>query len=250
MPAVAYRNLQDNRGYGGLTTGLNQLLADNSVTLIVAAGGLISELAAGPSTKDYIGLVGTPPAGPGGHFKGRVDLQSVASNHARRTHLHNVHNIAFADQCLYSNTFSAMSVQERRPTGGGTGTPWGYIASVSISEADTPAQRQQKYANAFTAIPANISAVIISADPYFNYTGNELVQAANTWVNVAGTSRRVCYPLQEYLNVAPSAPAAGKTCICGPHILQACNYLGQWAAHVIAGNPAPGNLPQPPCSDH
>jgi len=251
LPAVVYRNLQDGLGYGGLANGLNHLVADGSVTLIVAAGGLVTELAATNSTKDYIGLVGAPPAASGRYSKGRVDLHSVANDHMHRTHLQTAHNIPFNAQCLFSNSMSAMSGQERGPAGAGAGTPWGYIANIQISEADTPAQRQQKYANAFTAIPANIRATIISADPFFNRYSSELVQAANTWVNAAGTSRRVCYPLQEYLNTAPN-PAAGKTCICGPFIQQAYNYLGQLAAHVIqpVGHPAPGNLPQPACSDH
>jgi hypothetical protein len=250
LSGITYNRSNVNLGYSisSLTNGLHNLINDTSVTLIVACGGLVSEMVAATSSKDYISLVGSPPAAPGTHFKGRVDLQSADSNHTRRIHLRDTHGIQFADQCILSNDFSAMSAKERLPTGGGT--QWGHVRPIKVSEADAdPAARQQKYVDAFNAIPGSIRAVIISADPYFNFTSHELVHAANNWVNAA-PNRRVCYPLQEYGNAVP-APTPGRTCLCGPSLVEAYQYLGRLAANVIAPGghrPSPGNLPQP-CVD-
>jgi hypothetical protein len=111
LPSVAYRNLQVNLGYSisKLNNGLNQLLGDNNVTLIVSCGGLITELIAANSKVNYIALVGSTPTSLGRNYKGHVDLESRANNQARRVHLQNQHGIGFQNQCLLSNDFSAMS---------------------------------------------------------------------------------------------------------------------------------------------
>jgi hypothetical protein len=248
MANVPYRKVQDNCGYdaNSLNTALQNLIGDGSVTLIVAVGGLATEVAATNSSKDYISLVGTAPASPGAHSKGRVSLGSVGYNQQRRTHLHNnPFNIPFDQHCLLSNDNSAMSGDERSNSGGG-GIRWGQVQPIQIGKSDTPQHRQQKYANAFNQVGSSMRAVIISADPYFKFTSNELVTAADTWVTVAGTTRRVCYPFQEYGN---DSPTANKTSLCGPSIVQGYNYVGQLAAHTLDSNrPKPGNLPQA-CND-
>jgi hypothetical protein len=242
MPGVSHRNLQVDLGYAGLAGGLALLLADGAVDLIAAVGGMRTEQATTNwNMRNYISLVGRPAGGAGGHFKGRVDLGSVANNNARRIHLKNGHGIPFNQQALLSNSTSAMSGPERLPTA--PGIPWPHIEALDLDETDnTSAGRRQKYVNAFSAIPVNIKAIVISADPFYKKWSNELVFWANQWV-VAGPSRRICYPFQEYQS---DSPQPGLTCLYGPRLVEAYGFLGQLAAHAISsdGHPAPGQLPQ------
>jgi hypothetical protein len=244
MAAVTHRNYQDNLGYNGgsLNEGLSFLNSDPLVTLIIAVGGLVTELAAASASKQYISLVGAGSREAGEHFEGRVSLGSVGTNHARRARLLASHGIPFNRQCLLSNDFSAMKRDERRGTGGGGGVAWGEVVRIQISEDDLPAERQAKYQGAFGSVSGTMRAVIISADPYFRFSSNELVAEANNWVSAAG-NRRVCYPFQEYGN---DGPTATKTSLYGPSLEQGYEYLGLLAAHIIdnVNNPAPGSLPQ------
>jgi hypothetical protein len=242
---ITYRNSQHSLGHGAgdLSNGLQALLDDQQVTLIVAVGGLVSELAADRSTKAYISLVGGAPQNPGMHFRGRVNLGSVGDNQMRRTHLNNrtIHDIPFNRHCLLSNPLTGFSAQEQ--TGGGIA--WGRVEPADIRKDDTVLQVRHKFANAFAQIgTTNMRAVVVSADSWYTKHKNELVSAANQWVDQAGTSRRVSYPFQEYRS---AQPVPRKACFCGPSILEAYNHVGRLAAHVLVGGGAPGNL-QKPCT--
>jgi hypothetical protein len=233
-----YPNPQQRLGYNAarFNAGLTTLNADTQVTLIIAVGGIVAEL---PAThpnpqKDTISLVGgTLPgsANPGGHFHGRISLESVNTNVRRFVHLLQTFGIQHGEICLLSNPNSAMAGQER---GGFTQS-----VTASIDEATTGPQATTAYTNAFGQIGATIKAVIVSADPWFKQMSNLLVPIANNW---ATAGKRVCYPLQEYAN---DAPKTGQTILYGPSLLGAYNLLGQLAAHVInPASPAPGQLQQ------
>jgi hypothetical protein len=235
--AGVYRNTQDRLGYDAArySSALATLNGDGQVTLIAAAGGIVSELpATAQPQKDTISLVGGTIAGsvnPGGRFRRRLSLESVASNPQRIAHLARTFHIQPNQICLLANPNSKMAASERGP--------FATVRSADIKATSTPAEITSQYTNAF----ANLStrAVIVSADPWFFQTGSELVRIANQWVT-ADPARRVCYPLQEYEG---HGPARNQTTLCGPSILQAYEFLGQLAAHVIdPSKPSPGNPPQ------
>src|ERR1700689_3226371 len=80
--------------------------------------------------------------------------------------------------------------------------------SVPVTVDPKTVNRAAVYAQAFSAISQiqnpTIKAVIVSADPYFNQTAADLVQAANNWISQLPAQRAVCYPLQEYSQHGPT----------------------------------------------
>lgn len=235
-----HRNPQDDLGYDA--TALNAAMAvldgDSQVTLIVAVGGIVTEQAAVNHTgKDVISLVGgvisgSPPPGTGG-FRDRVSLESFNSNARRIAHLAQ-RGITLPNICLLYNPNSKMSDEER------SGHAWGQPEPARIGKTTT--NRPEVYMEAFNHITKQ--GIIVSADPWFYRTRMELVEKANDWL-AHDPARRICYPLQDYENAAPTR---SQTSVCGPSLLAAYEVLGKLAAHYIAGGPKPPlTLVQPPC---
>jgi hypothetical protein len=185
--------------------------------LIVTAGGLVAyEAANSYATIKFVSLVGGPPANPGGEFYGGVSLESYAANDSRiRNLVTNGHAGSPQDVTLYYNPNSTMSAAETYI--------WGGAPPVPASGDNDPSV----YANDLANI--SVDAVVISADPFFQDTKNDLIAAANA------SHKYFCYPLQDYRNAGTiPKPTPGSATVFGPALKDPYTLLGQRAGLALA----------------
>ncbi len=235
-----YVTIKDNCGYDpkSLHKGVHALNNDLHVGLIVTAGGLIvAREAAKPTgaTLPFISLIGgTPGAFPSvgqGYFRGGVSLETFAHNPHRVAHLKGL-GIPEEKVCLLSNPNSFMSPTEMAAwVAAGRGPVIGAGASPGMGSTNSVAT----YPPAFAAIEAaHMQAVVVSADPFFKDTMDDLIDAANRWL-AGGKGRRIVYPLHDYGNATGRCkPSAGHT-LHGPDLVEAYESLGRTTAAFLAG---------------
>jgi hypothetical protein len=134
--------------------------------------------------------------------------------------------------CLLSNPNSFMAPTEMAAW---VATGRGPVISAGASPGMGPTNSAATYAPAFAAIEAaNMQAVVVSADPFFKDTMDELIDAANRWL-AGGEGRRIVYPLHDYQNSAGKCkPSPGHT-LHGPDLRDAYEELGRTAAAFLAG---------------
>jgi hypothetical protein len=231
--AIGYR--QDK-----LIQEIGKFNRDNQIGLIATVGGLTAYKAAdiyaaiNPGCKPFISLIGGLPTPPGPKFYGGVSLQSYLSNGARVTYLGTLGHSA-SQVCLFYNPNSATQAAEigSWPAGAANPVPGGLNAN---GENDS-----STYGADFGKIPAGVTAVVVSADAFFQDTMGRLIQAAN------GSNKYVCYPLQDYINAGGTPPTSGRATLYGPALSDAYLSLGQGAARVLATsnplNPLLGTVP-------
>jgi hypothetical protein len=237
-----YVTIKDNCGYHpqSLHKGLHALNNDVHVGLIVTAGGLVVAQEAAKATGatlPFISLIGgTPGAFPSmgqGYFRGGVSLETFAHNPHRVAHLRGL-GIPEDRICLLSNPNSFMAPAEM---GAWVAAGRGPVISAGASPGMGSVNSAATYAPAFAAIEAaNMQAVVVSADPFFKETMEDLIDVANRWL-AGGKGRRIVYPLHDYENPAGKCrPSAGHT-LHGPDLYEAYELLGQIAAAFLAGQP-------------
>jgi hypothetical protein len=235
-----YITIEDSCGYDpkSLHKGVHALNNDVHVGLIVTAGGLVvAQEAAKPTgaTLPFISLIGgTPGAFPSvgqGYFRGGVSLETFAHNPHRVAHLKGL-GIPEDKVCLLSNPNSFMSPAEMAAW---VAAGRGPVIGAGASPGTGPKNSVATYAPAFAAIEAaHMQAVVVSADPFFKDTMDDLIDAANRWVG-GGKGRRIVYPLHDYENPAGKCrPSAGHT-LHGPDLTEAYELLGRTAAAFLAG---------------
>jgi hypothetical protein len=224
----------DNVALSGAVTTFNS----DGTGLIVTVGGLVSAIAAQVGAhKPWICLVGgTPgsfPQSPGGNFYGGISLESYEHHGAHVNHQHSGHNIQVQDICLLNNPASTMAPTELQK--------WNALGAAPPVPAGWNGKRNDAatYPGAFARIPPNVRAVVVSADPFFQQTMDDLIDAANNW---SAPARRVSYPLQSYANVGGhTQPLPQHHTLQGPDLEQAYQDLGAKAAAILA-NGLPSTL--------
>lgn len=237
-----YVNIQDNLGYSpkSLHNGIQTLNNDTNVGLIVTAGGLVSAQEAAKATGatlPFISLVGGTPGhfpSPGqGYFRGGVSLETFAHNPHRVSHLKRL-GIPEDKVCLLSNPNSHMAPAE---TAAWVSKGRGPVFTAGASAGLGTSNSATTYRPAFAAIAAaDMQAVVVSADPFFKETMEDLIEAANDWLS-SGRDRRICYPLHDYANASGRCkPTRGHT-LHGPILEEAYELLGKTAADFLAGKP-------------
>jgi len=227
-----------------LTAAINRLNSDQDIGVIVTVGGLAAYEAARvyagnhASPKPFLSLTGaTPPSQPNS-FLGGVSLESFATNKDRRTHLtskgHSVGNI-----CLLYNDNSGMKAGELGE--------WPNTATLPVFIGNLQGKNDSStYDKDFSTKIANtVTALVISADPFFQDTMDDLISAANKWVK-NGASRYICYPMQEYQNAdGDPGPEPGKSTLLGPDLRLAYKRLGMQVANALATGSNVGVWPMP-----
>jgi hypothetical protein len=246
-PPPPYTHIEANGGYhGNLHTGLNHLLADSKVTLIVTFGGLMPYREANTnSTKQFISLIGGRLPGfvnpPSGNFIGCCDLQSID----------------------YTSRITWLSTAANFPAGPGPFSPEniGLLynsdsdmadnlwpgAGQSVDDKTTPGNFAADFGRFH-----NTNAVIISADANFHKNMDPLIHAANT------SQKYICYPFPTYQNLLGHyRPTHGNAVIIGPDLDGAGNtnaayyLMGVMASAILRGVayqavvPVPWAPPQP-----
>jgi len=230
--------VRDRCGYDSraLHNAVQALNNDIELGLIATVGGLIVAQAAASNTGatlPFISLVGgTPGAFPSpgqGYFRGGVSLETFAHNPHRVAYLRAQHGIAESKICLLSNPNSYMAGVE---TAAWAAAGRGPVITAGAIKGPGTANDAQTYGPAFRQIDAaGMQAVVVSADPYFKDTMDELITVANAWM-AGGKGRRVCYPLNDYAT-GKVKPTAGHT-LHGPDLEDAYELLGTTAANFLA----------------
>ena len=163
-----------------MATAVQAYNDDPNIGLIVSVGGLGTAMEVlANATKPWIALLGgapgTFPSSQLTFFQGAVSLESYAYNKHRLKHLTDNKHILLQNICLLINpNNSSVSGVERHD--------WPSQASPPIAVGQYGVNSQNALDHAFDNIPANVTAVVISGDPYFQDNKNRLVGAANAWV--------------------------------------------------------------------
>jgi hypothetical protein len=226
----------DKRGYkrndnGALKTHVSN---NNSADLIVTAGGLAAyDAGDSKAVVNFISVVGAIPDSPKDNFKGCVSLESYESNAARIKLLRDPPlQFQLSDIGLFYNPNSYMDNEV-----GNWNSLVGNNNQVFAGGVDTQGNNDDTtYGTAFQNISGAIKALVISADPFFQDTKDNLIAAANTWVQAApqGVTRYVCYPTQDYSNRRGTTPTPKKATLFGPDLATAYSLLGQIASIVLS----------------
>jgi hypothetical protein len=206
-----------------LKAKIEQFNTDSQIGLIVMVGGLVAYEAAnsGLATKPFLALLGVTPLDDGSQCFGGVSLDSSRSNPDRINDLVANNGFAASEIGLFQNPNSAMQAQEEQAwTGARPVVKCSVDANGDVNPATYPADMAQ--------FPATVKAIVISADPFFQETMEELIGAAN------GTGKYICYPLQAYENTGgTNLPTPGKTTLFGPSLVGAYKLLGQLASIAL-----------------
>jgi hypothetical protein len=239
--------IYDQIDYDDLTTKLHSL--DGTNRFIVTVGGLIAYYAARNTlTKaNFVSLVGTVPTANGGKSLGGVQLSSLADNSARVDFLvgkgRNKATIG-----LLCNKKSAMNTDEENNWKTIPGITTTYIIEGGNTGIKNDAGHFDK--DLKRASDAGIETLIISADPFFFDNREKLIFEANNWVAGAGPGvRYVCYPIQDYANLANiggnNHPTAKTASWYGPSLSEAYQAIGQCAALALTSSTSLGFSSRP-----
>jgi hypothetical protein len=207
---------------------------NNNIKLVLTLGGNKTyEAAVQFSQKPFVSMAGITPNAPPALCKGGINLNSTGGNQARVDHLTGLGKTK-SKIGLLCNQNSAMNAAEEQDWKNNINMPAGNIfhagKDTTADENDT-----DTYDAAFTNIKAaGMQAVIVSADPFFQETMDELVADAND------SGVYITYPLQDY-NKAWEPPTMGNATLQGPDLLMAYSQLGAVAATALTGG-TPGFL--------
>lgn len=212
-----------------LTNRLSKFDNNGRIKLVVTVGGNKAYEAAKStlSNKPFVSLVGTTPNTPRGMCMGGVTLGSPDGNQARVDHL--VSLGATKNKIgLLCNPNSTMHPVEKANWTDPKGIAMAPATIFPAGKSATDENDSDTYEAAFEDIvKAGMQAVIVSADPFFQDTMDELVAAAND------SGVHVTYPLQNYKN-AWESPTPGNAIFQGPDLLTAYGQLGSVASLVLA----------------
>jgi hypothetical protein len=115
---------------------------------------------------------------------------------------------------LYYNQNSAMANTET--------TQWPGGPKVAASG---------NYASDLAMFGNAVGAIVISADPSFQDTKDDLIKAAN------GTNKYICYSVQEFSNASGNnKPIHGKATMHGPWLQDAYTLIGILAQNVLVND--------------
>jgi hypothetical protein len=232
----------DGVDYDNLPNVLRQF--DGPNRLIVTTGGLIAFKAAKANltTAYFVSLVGAAPAGVLGRCLGGVIVSSFSANRARVAFLVGKGR-AVGGIGLFCNPKSPMNTDEEGD--------WGGIAGVNQTiihggnGQNDPTHYNAEFAQASAA---GITSLVISASPFFFYTREKLIAAANNWIaGAAPGTRYVCYPFDDYGNAGgQNHPTGGTASWYGGSLVDAYGAIGVTAALEL--NSTTG-IPFSPISD-
>lgn len=231
-----------NLGYGGGNRAALDAAIQTDLThnydLIVTAGGNVAYAAAAetipitghPTTQmHFLSLMGSIPTSPPASFWGGVSLESYASN-TDRIGFFTGAGINMGQIGLLGNTNSHMANAEAGAWTNATNNNNIFYAATGPN--GTNINTVPAFAAGFNAATAaGVIAIVVSADPFFQYARDNFVTAANAWL-AADNTKRICYPAYDFVNAAP-APTRSVSIIYGPQLGHAYNLLGQLAAFAL-----------------
>lgn len=183
--------------------------------------------------KDFVSMVGAVPTNPPALCKGGVTLISTAGNKDRVSHL-TTKGMSKSQVGLLCNPNSAMNSIEEEDWVKNIGMSKKNIFHTGMDGTTTDENDSDTYEDGFAdAVKSKMQALIVSADPFFQETMDELVSEANK------SGIYVTYPLQDYKN-AWEPPTTGCATLQGPDLLDAYSQLAMMAASVLNQGTNPG----------
>jgi hypothetical protein len=229
----------DNLTYapGAIRQGKNTLKNfPHNCNVLAVTGGLAAYTAIFAETDNppFVCLVGqVPDLHTLGNCSGGISTDGWRSNKAKRDYLiakgYNANDIG-----LYYNPNSGVATDEVADWK--TFNPPTTVKAFSGAGGDstTPTNDDSKFAVDFAGgLFAGLTAIVVSADPFFQASMEKLISAANSW------NGYVCYPLQDYKNLNGTQPKANKATLHGPDLTVAYTVLGA-LAQGAADNPHQG----------
>lgn len=247
--AVPYTQPTYKDGLGYRSADLQSQIAyfnspATQVGLIVTVGGNVAFNAAkdyanaNPASKPFLSLVGAVPSAVPASCWGGVSLESWRKNEDRVLDL--INNSGFAASqsiSLFYNQNSAMSSDEIND--------WMRLSGIYPQVNPNPVNAMLGGANNSSDYATSVAdlydgAVIISADPYFHRTREQLIQQLNIFVS-QNPKNYVTYPLYNYENRGgTNKPTPGHATLLGPRIEDAITVLGMLAAVTTNSGASPG----------
>ena len=244
QPANFIYKIKDKLGFNRkrIAEAINAFVADQSITLIVTVGGLITchETIINNNSKFFISLVGFLPPAPFPQpavspaiFRGCVTLDTVVQNTSRLSWIAGAPwNIAAANVGLLYDANTAMAQQEI--------AAWTAAQAGLAVPADNGVANPSNYSQDFQKFKdAGMQAVVISAAPSHHRNREQLIYAANA------SGLDICYPLKGYASGAVK-PVHNKAVTIGPDLDASDNTGAYWLlgdmAHTIVGNANPSTL--------
>jgi hypothetical protein len=196
-----------------LYVAIERLDRNNSVDLIVAAGGMVTEDAAYRQCqgKPYIVLCGSTPQ-YSNKLRGGVNVNLTANLGTRNSAFVSAANIETDRVCLIWNA--------RSLTGHDEAQYWTSISKFKVSVDQNNDQKIKKaFVDAKNLIKDGVKAqgILISPDPFFTSRMDVVVQAAHA------TGLKICYPFETYKSAMPTNPG-GRHIFVGPNPDLAASY--------------------------
>jgi predicted enzyme related to lactoylglutathione lyase len=220
--SAAQLSVADSLGYSqtAIQTALSTFNSDSNIKLIITVGGGITYQAAANLglTKPFISIVGETPTNQAAQCYGGVTLQSVQEDIDRIGYLTNAKGInSPAAIGLYYNPNSAMATNEKAQW------PGGQVVAATVPN------NSNNYAGDLGNFGNTTTAIVVSADPFFQDTKEALIAAANN------ITQYVCYSVQEFGNAnGKSKPKHGKATMHGASLQDAYSLIGILAQNVLA----------------
>jgi hypothetical protein len=223
--------------------------AQKKCTIIATAGGSVSlEALRLTAAVPFVSLVGYVPSNLPSKCKGGVSLESYNQNRARLAYLvgrgHTPGHIVLLTNA--NSTMHGLEQTDWSSTGGVFEES--YVGTAGTNDVNGFGWdfNGRAAAGGLPALPgqidANVTAIIISGDPFFQANRAVLIPLINTWLAIDPAHRDVVYPSTSYLSardssgnvVTPTGRVGGKTCstIIGPDLKQAYQLLGVLASYV------------------
>ena len=233
--------IRDNLGYKHQNTNnidnwINRL--SNTCDMIVTVGGVMAfESAAKYSQIPFMSVLGANPNTPyPAPCRGGVTLNNVKTyTDAVPKMMAQFQNLQKADIALFYNPNNDFSDD---PNGEFLDYELEWKVDVNSNVVrnrlnaqgdNDPATFAQTFQN---DIPANINALVVSADPFFQANREPFIVAANAWLRGAA-NRFICYPTFAYKNTGGTQPMANRSMIWGPDLDNAYYSVGQNAANYL-----------------
>jgi hypothetical protein len=203
--------------------------SDKNVSLIIAAGGIVSALAANTKVTQtpFLVLIGQQPKFDlnASTYCGGLTLDMAEQNLLRHDLVVSHYGVGKKKVVLIWNKNSNMGKFEKRQWN--RNNSWPDVPVTTNSDAAITA--------AFTTAKGLGDAVVISGDPYFLAHRDTVVSAANS------SQLKICYPFSAYAN-GTNAPTRGSSMIFGPNIELAYRLLGRKSGAILDSLSAGGSI--------
>jgi len=206
--------------------------SDKTVSLIIAAGGIVSALAANTKVAQtpFLVLIGQQPKFDmnAATYCGGITLDMAEQNILRHDLVVSHYGVGKKKVVLIWNKNSNMGKFEKRQWN--RNNNWPDVPVTTNSDAAITA--------AFSTAKTSGDAVVISGDPYFLAHRDTVVSAAN---DPTTKQLKVCYPFSAYAN-GTYAPVRASSMIFGPNIELAYRLLGRKSGAILDSLSAGGSI--------